>query len=223
VGYFQRVIVEFCKQDRNKLGESGRGLSGRKPGKGPEEETFCRRTGEGQQVLLYEPVLHVVLYEPRIPQNTGSVARTCVAACAKLWLVRPLGFHLDDRHLRRAGLDYWPYLVWEVVDDWQHVRERLGSHRFWYFEKQGARLYTEAAYQRGDALVFGSETYGLPERILREAGEATLRLPQSPWVRSLNLANAASIAIYEALRQIHGWPAPRDHCGQGQTSTKPTS
>ncbi|MDD4787366.1 MAG: TrmH family RNA methyltransferase, partial [Pirellulales bacterium] len=93
-----------------------------------------------------QPLLHLVLYEPEIPQNTGAVARTCVALGAKLWLVRPLRFQLDSKHMRRAGLDYWEHLDWEVVDDWRQLRDRLGSRGFWYFSKSAGRPYTEACY-----------------------------------------------------------------------------
>ena len=89
-----------------------------------------------QESVLYEPQLHVVLHEPEIPHNAGSVGRTCVAIGAKLWLVRPLGFRVDDYHLRRAGLDYWQHLEWEVVDDWQHLCKNLDSARYWYFSKR---------------------------------------------------------------------------------------
>src|SRR5438270_682715 len=98
---------------------------------------------------LYEPRLHVVLHQPEIPYNTGSVGRTCVAAEAKLWLVRPLGFRLDDYYLRRAGLDYWEHLEWEAVDDWAALAARVPLERAWYFSKTATRLYTAAAFQPG--------------------------------------------------------------------------
>src|SRR6266571_4213153 len=104
--------------------------------------------------------LHVVLVEPEIAANAGAIGRTCVAAGAMLWLVRPLGFHLDDRHRRRAGLDYWEHLDWRVVDDLDQVVAALGPDRFWSFSTRGRRPYTEAAYRSGDALIFGAETRG---------------------------------------------------------------
>src|SRR6187431_3232909 len=110
----------------------------------------------------YHPLLHIVLYQPEIPYNTGSVGRTCVAVGAKLWLVRPLGFRVDDHHLRRAGLDYWQHLEWEIAENWTALEEKLRGPRFWYFTKRAQRLYTAADFQRGDVLVFGSETAGLP-------------------------------------------------------------
>src|SRR5215216_3164586 len=98
--------------------------------------------------MKYEPLLHVVLYQPQIPHNTGSVGRTCVAVGAKLWLVRPLGFRVDDYYLRRAGLDYWEHLEWEVVDDWAALVARLDKQRFWYFTKTASRVYSTIEFQR---------------------------------------------------------------------------
>jgi tRNA (cytidine/uridine-2'-O-)-methyltransferase len=149
----------------------------------------------------YDPVLHVVLYQPEIPYNTGSVGRTCVAVGAKLWLVRPLGFRVDDYYLRRAGLDYWEHLAWQVVDDWDELRAALLDERYWLFTKKAERPYTDVAYQRGDVLVFGSESAGLPATLLADQTAAQLRIPTRADVRSLNLSNAVSVASYEALRQ----------------------
>src|SRR6186997_1827831 len=104
----------------------------------------------------YDPVLHVVLHQPEIPYNTGSVGRTCVAVGAKLWLVRPLGFRVDDYYLRRAGLDYWQYLSWQVVDDWNELQANLPADRHWYFTKKGDRAYTSVTFEPGAVLVFGS-------------------------------------------------------------------
>ncbi len=151
---------------------------------------------------MYEPVLHVVLYEPEIPFNAGSVGRTCVAAGAKLWLVRPLGFQVEDRRLKRAGLDYWPRLVWEVVDDWQALAERLAGHRFWFLSKTARTAYTEARFQPGDVLVFGPESRGLPPSMLDENADRALRVPIRDAVRSLNLTVTVGVVAYEALRQI---------------------
>ncbi len=145
--------------------------------------------------------LHVVLYQPEIPHNTGSVGRTCVAAGAKLWLVRPLGFRLDDYYLRRAGLDYWQHLDHEVVDDWQQLRERLTAPRWWYFSKRAQRSYASVAYQAGDALVFGCESAGLPAQLIDDAGDQALRIPIRREARSLNLSNSVAITVFEALRQ----------------------
>ena len=116
-----------------------------------------------QATAMPEPVLQIVLYQPEIPFNAGNVGRTCVAIGAKLWLVRPLGFQVDDRHVRRAGLDYWEHLDWEVVDDWPGLLARLPGRTYWFLTKTARRHYTEAQIRPGDVLVFGSESKGLPE------------------------------------------------------------
>src|SRR5262245_32149900 len=149
----------------------------------------------------YEPRLHVVLHQPEIPYNTGSVGRTCVAVGAKLWLVRPLGFRVDDYYLRRAGLDYWQHLAWEVVDDWSQLVERLPADRHWYFSKKAEQAYTEAKFFPGDALVFGCESRGLPDELLAAHADQCLRIPTQPEVRSLNLSNSVAVAAYEVVRQ----------------------
>jgi tRNA (cytidine/uridine-2'-O-)-methyltransferase len=152
-----------------------------------------------------EPRLHVVLFEPEIAANTGAIGRTCVAVGARLWLVRPLGFHIDDRHLRRAGLDYWEHLDWRVVDHIDAVAEALGRERLWLFSTKARAAYTEVAYRPGDGLVFGPESRGLPARWLEKRPDRLVRIPIRPQARSLNLANAAAIAVFEATRQL-GWP-----------------
>ncbi|HEX4149054.1 MAG TPA: tRNA (cytidine(34)-2'-O)-methyltransferase [Pirellulales bacterium] len=152
--------------------------------------------------MKYEPLLHVVLHQPEIPHNTGSVGRTCVAAGAKLWLVRPLGFRVDDYHLRRAGLDYWEHLEWEVVDDWPQLLHRLPGCQPYLFTKTASRLYTDVAYAAGDVLVYGSESQGLPHSLVDEHRSRALRIPIRPQVRSLNLSNSVAITIFEALRQF---------------------
>ena len=148
--------------------------------------------------------LHVVLFEPEIAANTGAVGRTCVAAGAALWLVRPLGFHIDDRHLRRAGLDYWPHLPLRLVDRLDDVVDHFGPERIWWFSTRAARPYTDAVFQPGDALVFGPESRGLPATRIENANAngRALRIPIRREARSLNLSNSAAIALYEALRQI---------------------
>jgi len=151
--------------------------------------------------VKYEPKFHVVLYQPEIPGNTGAVGRTCVAVGAKLWLVRPLGFRVDEKSLRRAGLDYWQHLEWETVNHWPDLLERLADHRIWLLSKTATRSYFDAGFELGDVLVFGSETNGLPTSLLEESSERNLRIPIRPQVRSLNLASSVAIATYEALRQ----------------------
>ncbi|MBL9092155.1 MAG: tRNA (cytidine(34)-2'-O)-methyltransferase [Planctomycetaceae bacterium] len=153
--------------------------------------------------MNYEPILHIVLHQPEIPHNTGSVGRTCVAVGAKLWLVRPLGFRVDDYYLRRAGLDYWERLEWEVVDDWPTLKRRLDGRRFYYFSKTASRRYCDVAYQVGDVLVFGCETKGLPRELLDAEAEQSLKIPIRSAVRSLNLSNSAAVVVYEAVRQLN--------------------
>lgn len=150
----------------------------------------------------YSPKLHIVLHQPEIHYNTGSVGRTCVAVGAKLWLVRPLGFRVDDYHLRRSGMDYWQRLEWEVVDDWLDLESRLAIDGAWYFSKKATRSYLDADYSEGDALVFGSESQGLPESMLAKHADRALRIPTRPEVRSLNLSNSVAVALYEAMRQF---------------------
>ncbi len=123
---------------------------------------------------------------------------------AKLWLVRPLGFRIEDRRIRRSGMDYWQHLVWEAVDDWSGLIARLPKldRKPWFFTKTGSRLYHNAVFQRGDVLVFGSESRGLPRTLLESDPQQRLQIPIRPDARSLNLAVAVGIAAYEARRQL---------------------
>ena len=145
--------------------------------------------------------MHIVLYQPEIHHNAGSVGRTCVAVGAKLWLVRPLGFRLDDRRLRRAGLDYWQHLDWEVADDWAALCCRLPDRRPWFFSKTGSICYTEVKYDPDDVLVFGSESQGLPPTMLQSNADRCLRIPIRGEARSLNLSVTVAVAAFEAQRQ----------------------
>lgn len=147
--------------------------------------------------------LHVVLYQPEIPQNTGNIGRTCVAIGAKLWLIRPLGFRVDDKSLKRAGMDYWQHLDWELTDSLNEVRERLPESAVWCLTKTATRLVWDAEFARGDILLFGSESRGLPTTILQENPSRNLKLPMSDLVRSLNLASTVNTVAYEAIRQFH--------------------
>jgi len=147
--------------------------------------------------------LHVVLVQPEIPPNTGSIARLCAATGTRLHLIRPLGFSLDDRYLKRAGLDYWPHVDLHVYDNWPQFRRRRTPGRLHFFSARAARSYLTVPYAAGDFLVFGSETRGLPAGMLRAHRRDTYVIPiASPHVRSLNLSNAVSIVVYEALRQF---------------------
>jgi tRNA (cytidine/uridine-2'-O-)-methyltransferase len=156
--------------------------------------------------MKYAPLLHVVLYQPEIPPNTGNIGRTCVAVGAKLWLVKPLGFQINEKELRRAGLDYWPYLEWQAVEDWADLvaclAKLISQRRIWLFTKTAQQPYTTANYQNGDILVFGSESSGLPPELLAEYVDRTLRIPMRSEVRSLNLSATAAVVMYEAVRQL---------------------
>jgi len=148
------------------------------------------------------PVVHVVLVEPEIPQNTGTIVRLCAATACPLHLVEPLGFSVDDRTLRRAGLDYWRYAEVTVHPSYGQLRESFSGARFWLTSKKAHVPYTGVAYRPGDFLVFGKETTGLPQEWLEAERERALLVPMFGPVRSLNLANAVSIVVYEALRQL---------------------
>jgi tRNA (cytidine/uridine-2'-O-)-methyltransferase len=146
--------------------------------------------------------MHVVLVEPEIPPNTGSVARLCAATNTTLHLVAPLGFKIDDKHLKRAGLDYWKYVDVRVHESWGDFLDRHVSERLLFFSKKAASSYTRADYKDRDFLVFGPETRGLSEELLKANPDRVYRIPMmSSGVRSLNLSNAVSIVLYEALRQ----------------------
>lgn len=158
--------------------------------------------------MPYESRFHVVLYQPEIPQNTGNIGRTCVAVRTKLWLVRPLGFQLDEHHVKRAGLDYWQHLNLQVVEDWPELLSQRGNaSNFWYFSKFGRRTLWDAKFAEGDTLVFGSESSGLPSDIRDAHPSRCLTLPMETPVRSLNLANTVAAVLYEAWRQCGG-PLP---------------
>lgn len=147
--------------------------------------------------------MHVVLYQPEIPPNTGSIARLCAATRTPLHLIAPLGFQIDDKHLKRAGLDYWPYVDVRLHGCWEEFLARQAGRRVLLFSKRAARSYTEAAYREEDLLVFGPETRGLPQELLEVNWQRAYRIPMmGEGVRSLNLSNAVSIVLYEALRQL---------------------
>ena len=146
-------------------------------------------------------VLNIVLVEPEIPQNTGNVVRTCAATGARLHLVGPMGFAIDDRKLKRAGLDYWRLLDITLYDSLSDFFEK-NSGSFFYFTSKAERAHTDVVYPEGCYLVFGKETAGLPEWFREKHRERCLRLPMRPEARSLNLANSVAVFTYEALRQL---------------------
>ena len=145
---------------------------------------------------------HIVLIEPEIPPNTGNIGRLCAGTGSHLHLVGKLGFSLDDKHMKRAGLDYWPAVKLHRWDSLEQLQAEYPDGCFWYMSKKAELNYTEVKFSSGDFLVFGKETLGLPEDLLDKVGKQALRIPiLSPAVRSLNLANSAAIILFEALRQ----------------------
>lgn len=148
------------------------------------------------------PPFHIVLIEPEIPQNTGNIGRLCAATGSWLHLVGPLGFSIDAKQVRRAGLDYWKHVKLLRWDSFEQLRQEFPEGRFWYTSKKAEKNYTQVAFTAGDFIVFGKETLGLPEEMIETVGPQAIRIPiASPLVRSLNLANAAAIILFEALRQ----------------------
>ncbi len=147
--------------------------------------------------------MHVVLLEPEIPPNTGSIARLCAATLTPLHLVEPLGFKIDDKHLKRAGLDYWKHVDLRLHKSWDNFLAKTKGHNLLYFSKRAERSYATARFQDDDYLVFGPETRGLPQELLDANPERFYRIPMmGAGVRSLNLSNAVSIVLYEGLRQL---------------------
>lgn len=148
--------------------------------------------------------IHVVLVEPEIPPNTGNIARSCAATGAVLHLVKPLGFSIDDKSLKRAGLDYWPFVKLEVHESLEDFMDKYGSKRLFMATTKGKHRYTDISFEDGDMILFGRETRGLPKELISEHEENSLRIPMSEdtRLRSLNLANSVNIVLFEALRQL---------------------
>lgn len=145
--------------------------------------------------------VNVVLLEPEIPQNTGNISRTCAATGSALHLIRPLGFEISDKHLKRAGLDYWQYLELSYYDNWDDFMSKHEGASLYYFSTKAKKCYSDVKYEDEVYLVFGKETKGLPEELLKENEERCVRIPMKGDLRSLNLSNSAAIAVYEALSQ----------------------
>lgn len=147
--------------------------------------------------------MHIVLVEPEIPPNTGNVARLCAATKARLHLIEPFGFKLDDAQLKRAGMDYWQQVEWHRWKNWMAFAEKLPAEaRLWFVESDGPKLYSEVKFTAEDYLIFGRETAGLPKELLEEHREHWLRIPMfNAQSRSLNLSNCVALVLFEALRQ----------------------
>ena len=151
------------------------------------------------------PYLNIVLVEPQIPQNTGNISRTCAVTGAKLHLVRPFGFEITDKHLKRAGLDYWDKLDITYYDSLDDFFEKNKDGHFFYFTTKGRNIHSDEEYPDNSYLIFGREDKGLPEALLYQNPESCVRIPMRNELRSLNLSNSVAIAVYEVLRQ---WDYP---------------
>jgi len=151
--------------------------------------------------------INIVLVEPEIPQNTGNIVRSCGGVGANLHLVKPLGFSVEDKYLKRAGLDYWDKVTIKYYDSFDEVLQNATldgkPHNFYYCSTKGVKLYSEIKYQDGDYLVFGKETKGLPEKLLHDNYDRCIRIPMKPDFRSLNLSNAVAIIMFEAAKQMN--------------------
>ena len=145
--------------------------------------------------------MNIVLHEPEIPANTGNIGRTCVATGTALHLIEPLGFLINEKQLKRAGMDYWKEIDLHVYVNWQEFLEKNPGARLVMASTKGRILYTDFSYRPDDFLVFGKESAGIPEEILKEYPDTTVRIPMLPDIRSLNLSNSAAIVLFEALRQ----------------------
>ena len=145
--------------------------------------------------------MHIVLVAPQIPQNTGSIGRLCAGHDIPLHLVKPLGFQLSDRYLKRAGLDYWPHIKLQVHETLEAVYSAFPEAPRWYLSARATRTFWDVEFRTGDLLIFGCESSGLPPTAKAEAGDRLIGVPHSNNIRSLNLAQAASVVVYEALRQ----------------------
>jgi tRNA (cytidine/uridine-2'-O-)-methyltransferase len=157
--------------------------------------------------------LGVALIEPQIPANTGNIGRLCAATDSTLHLIEPLGFSLDDAQLRRAGLDYWSEVDLWIHPHWRAFRDAVARERCLYFSSHGQRPYLEAPFATNSVLVFGSESDGMPDRILEKHPERVYRIAMTPAVRSLNLATAVAIVTYEAIRRL-GVPLDEGRAGR---------
>lgn len=146
-------------------------------------------------------MFHIVLVEPEIPQNAGNIARTCAATGTALHMVRPLGFEVSDKYLKRAGLDYWSLVEISYYDSFEELKAKYPDSRFFYFTTKARHRHSDVQFRDGDFLVFGKETKGLPEELLIKNEESCVRIPMFEKARSLNLSNSVAIALYEALRQ----------------------
>lgn len=145
--------------------------------------------------------MNIVLLEPEIPQNTGNIGRTCCATGTRLHLIEPMGFRINEKSLKRAGMDYWENLDVTIYDSYRDFIEKNPKAKMWYATTKAPNRYSDVAFEEDDFIMFGKESAGIPENILVENQERCIRIPMNPEIRSLNLANSVAIVLYEALRQ----------------------
>ena len=145
--------------------------------------------------------MHIVLHEPEIPQNTGNIARTCACTGTPLHLIKPLGFSLDEKHLKRAGLDYWDQLDLHIYENYEDFLEKNPGAKVYMATTKAPNVYTEVSYGKDDYIMFGKESAGIPEEILVKHPDNCIRIPMLSEIRSLNLSNSVAVVLYEALRQ----------------------
>lgn len=145
--------------------------------------------------------MHIILHQPEIPANTGNIGRTCTATGTSLHLIEPLGFRLDEKSIKRAGMDYWQHLDVTRYINFEDFRKRHPDAKIWFATTKARQVYTEVQYGPDDFIMFGKESAGIPEEILVEHEETCIRIPMLPQIRSLNLSNSVAVVLYEALRQ----------------------
>ena len=145
--------------------------------------------------------MNIILHQPEIPANTGNIGRTCVATGTKLYLIEPLGFRIDEKQIKRAGMDYWDKLDYTRYINYEDFLSKNPGAKIWYATTKAEKKYTDVSYSENDFIMFGKESAGIPEEILVENRESCIRIPMLPDIRSLNLSNSVAIVLYEALRQ----------------------
>lgn len=173
-----------------------------------DERTRTVSESKKLRVAPVQPAFHVVLVEPEIPPNTGSIARTCAATCSPLHLVGKLGFRIDEQSVRRAGLDYWHLVDLHRHESFEAFENAVDASRLHLFSANATRSFTEADFRPGDSLVFGKESVGLPEELTQKYESRVWGIPTSGGVRSLNLSNAVSIVLFDAIRRNGGLDRP---------------
>ncbi|WP_102399910.1 tRNA (cytidine(34)-2'-O)-methyltransferase [Haloimpatiens massiliensis] len=155
---------------------------------------------------MEDDILNIALFQPEIPQNTGNIGRTCVLTNSKLHLIKPLGFDIDDKQVKRCGLDYWPHVNLELHESYEDMKEKYQDANFYFITTHGENYYTDVQFKKGDFIIFGRESSGLPDYIRESFPERCIRVPMvETTTRSLNLSNTVAIVAYEALKQM-GFP-----------------